>query len=298
MDVSTLFRVDGMVAVITGGGSGIGLTMAKALASAGARVYILGRRASVLEAAASSHASITPLQCDVTSKASLQSAVDTITREAGQVNLLVANAGVLGPYKPFDETLSVAALRRQLFDEVDVAAFTETMHVNATGAYLTIFAFLELLDAGNRNALAGGGGFGAPAREGGRVPLVQSQVVVTSSVGAYSRQKAGSPAYVASKAAVSHLAQCAATNLAPYQIRVNTLAPGYFLSEMSQFIMDVRDPETEGLDHPDFMPARRFGTDEEVAGTILYLASRAGAYCNGTVLTFDGGRLAVVPSTY
>ncbi|KAI1108785.1 short-chain dehydrogenase [Nemania sp. NC0429] len=295
MDVSTLFRVDGMVAVVTGGGTGIGLTMAKALASAGARVYILGRRAHALEAAASSHAGLIPLQCDVTSKASLQGAVDAISKEAGHVNLLVANAGVLGPYAPFDETLSVAALRRRLFDEVDEAAFTEPMRVNATGVFFTIFAFLELLDAGNKNALAGG--FGAPARKGGSVPLVQSQVVITSSVGAYSRQKEGPPAYVVSKAAVAHLAQCAATNLVAYQIRVNSLAPGYFKSEMSEAAMEVRDPETEGLDDPGFIPARRFGTDEEMAGAILYLASRAGSFCNGTALLFDGGRLAVVPSS-
>jgi NAD(P)-dependent dehydrogenase (short-subunit alcohol dehydrogenase family) len=70
------------------------------------------------------------------------------------------------------------------------------------------------------------------------------------------------------------------------------------MSEMAAPIFESRDPETEGLDHPDFMPARRFGTEEEMAGTILYLASKAGAYCNGTIFTFDGGRLAVIPSTY
>ncbi|KAI0966652.1 short chain dehydrogenase [Xylaria arbuscula] len=296
MDVSTLFRVDGLVAVITGGGTGIGFMMAKALASSGAKVYILGRRASALEAAASSHASIIPIVCDVTSKESLQSAVDTIAKEVGYINLLIANSGILGPYKTFDSTLNIHDLRARLFDEVDMAEFTAPLHVNVTGAYFTILAFLELLDAGNKNALKGG--FGKPINQGSAVPRVQSQVVVTASVGSFSREKATNPAYAASKAAVAHLAQHAATNLAPYQIRVNTLAPGFFESEMAGPVISSRDPETEGLDDPNFMPARRFGTEDEVAGTILYLASKAGAYCNGTIFTFDGGRLAVIPSTY
>ncbi|KAI0871346.1 short-chain dehydrogenase [Hypoxylon argillaceum] len=300
MDTSALFRVNGMVAVITGGGTGIGLMMAKALAGAGATVYILGRRAPALEAAASSlHASIIPLVCDVTDKASLQHAVDVITRDAGYVNLVVANAGIFGPTASFDHrgaAPDIGALRRRLFEDVDMAAFTETLRVNVAAAYFTLLAFLELLDAGNKNALKGG--YGKPEREGSRVPQVQSQVVVTASVGAYSRERASAPAYAASKAALAHLAQHAATNLAPYQIRVNTLSPGFFMSEMAAPMLAARDPETEGVDHPDFMPARRFGTEEEVAGSILYLAGRAGAYCNGLILNFDGGRLAVIPSTY
>lgn len=62
--------------------------------------------------------------------------------------------------------------------------------------------------------------------------------------------------------------------------------------------MANRDPETEGPDHPSFIPAQRFGTDEEMAGTILYMASRAGAFCNGSVQVMDGGRLSVGQSTY
>ncbi|KAI1125981.1 hypothetical protein F5Y10DRAFT_245843 [Nemania abortiva] len=198
--------------------------MAKALAGAGAaKVYILGRRASALEAAASSHANIVPLVCDVTDKQALQSAVDTITRESGYVNLLIANAAVFGPAESFDRELDIHALRRRLFDTVDMADFTQTMHANVTAAYFTMLAFLELLDAGNKHALKGG--FGKPA-EGASVPLIQSQVVFTASLSAYSREKRSSPAYAASKAAITQLAQHAATNLVPYQIRVNTLAPG------------------------------------------------------------------------
>ncbi|KAI8630242.1 short-chain dehydrogenase [Xylariaceae sp. FL1651] len=297
MDSSALFRVDGMVAVISGGGTGIGLMMAKALAGSGAKkVYILGRRAATLEAAAAAHSSISPLVCDVTSKESLQAAVDVISGEIGYVNLVVANSGIFGPYQSFNSALSIQDLRKNLFDEVSTEAFTEALHVNVTGVYLTMTAFLELLDAGNKNALKGG--YGKPLKEGSRVPLIQSQVIVTGSVGSYSRERATPPAYAASKSAVAHLAQHAATNLAPYQIRVNTLAPGFFMSEMAAPVIESRDPETEGLDHPEFMPARRFGTEDEVSGSILYLASKAGAYCNGTIFTFDGGRLAVIPSTY
>jgi NAD(P)-dependent dehydrogenase (short-subunit alcohol dehydrogenase family) len=62
--------------------------------------------------------------------------------------------------------------------------------------------------------------------------------------------------------------------------------------------LDTRDPETEPVEDPAFIPARRFGSEEEMAGSILYLASRAGAYCNGLNLLNDGGRVAVVPATY
>lgn len=62
-----------------------------------------------------------------------------------------------------------------------------------------------------------------------------------------------------------------------------------FPSEMADSIISSRDPETETLDHQDFIPARRFGTEEEMGGSILYLASRAGAYCNGLILANDGG---------
>ena len=67
---------------------------------------------------------------------------------------------------------------------------------------------------------------------------------------------------------------------------------------MADVFMESRDPETETPDHPAFMPAKRFGTEEELGATILYLASRAGAYCDGINLVNDGGRLSVIPSTY
>ncbi|KAI2626987.1 short-chain dehydrogenase [Hypomontagnella submonticulosa] len=297
MDSSTLFKVEGMVAVISGGGSGLGLMMAKALAGAGAKkVYILGRRQATLETAATAHPSISPIVCDVTSKESLQAAVDVIAREVGFVNLVIANSGAMGPIKSFDPTANIQQLRKSMFDEVTVEEFTGVFNVNVTGAYFTMLAFLELLDAGNKNALKGG--FGAPLKAGSKVPSIQSQVIVVGSVGSFSRQWHTPPAYAGSKSAIVQMASHAATGLAQYQIRVNTLEPGFFPSEMADALISGRDPETEELGHEAFMPARRFGTEEEMGGTILYLTSRAGAYCNGLNLLNDGGRLAVVPSTY
>ncbi|KAI1188708.1 short chain dehydrogenase [Nemania serpens] len=302
MSTPSLFRVDGMVAIVTGGGTGIGFHMAKALANAGAkRVYIMSQRKAVLEEAAKAHESLRPLVCDVCSKTSLQAAVDIISQEAGHVNLVIANAGVIGPVARFQEPdeddgeASVANLRRRLFDEVSMEDFTHTMHVNVTGAYFTMLAFLELLDAGNKAALRGG--FGAPLPDSD-VPSIQSQVLFTSSIAGYSRARLSVPSYSGSKSAIAHLAKHASSNLAPYGIRVNAMAPGLFPSVLATGLIEGRDPSKEHHSELRFIPARRFGGEEEMAGTVLYLASRAGSYCNGLVLVNDGGKLSTMPSEY
>ncbi|KAL7626491.1 Short-chain dehydrogenase/reductase sat3 [Parahypoxylon ruwenzoriense] len=297
MDSSGLFRVDGMVAVITGGGSGIGLIMTKALAGAGAKkVYILGRRKDILEEAATAHPSIVPIQCDVTVKESLQSAVDFITKDIGYVNLFIANSGIIGPKNSWNPDLSISELRKLLFEDVSMEDFTQTLEVNVTGAYFSILAFLELLDAGNKEALKGG--FGAPIKKGSDVPSIQSQIIVISSISAYSRVRISVPAYAASKAAVAHLAKHTSTNLANYGIRTNALAPGLFPSELAMGLIASRDPSKEAFEDLLFIPARRFGGDEEMAGSVLYLASRAGSFCNGLILVNDGGKISTIPSEY
>ncbi|KAH6852933.1 short-chain dehydrogenase [Alternaria rosae] len=297
MDTSKLFSVEGMIAVVTGGGTGIGLMIAHSLASAGAtKVYILGRRKDKLSAAASQHENIIPFQCDITSKASLQAAVDFITHDTGYVNLLVANSGIYGPPSSFVPGSSVQELRKFMFENTSMEDFTQTFHVNTTATYFTMLAFIELLDAGNKNAVAGG--FGKPLKEGSKVPSIQSQVIVTSSVGAFLREWQCAPAYAGSKGAVMHLVKHASTGLAPHGIRVNALAPGFFPSEMANAVIEGRDPSMESVDDPNFIPARRFGGEEEMGGTVLYLASRAGSFCNGLVLVNDGGRLGVTTSTY
>ncbi|KAK8041458.1 short chain dehydrogenase [Apiospora phragmitis] len=303
-DSSTIFRVDGIVAVVTGGGSGIGLTMARALALNGAaKVYILGRRLEVLEAAAKEHPSLIPFQCDVTSKSDLQAAVDFVTADAGYVNLVVANSGSIGPAARFHPDHSVSELRQTLFTDFAMDEMNDTPALNVTGAFFTMTAFLELLDAGNRNALKAGG-WGKPlAANGGSsnsqdVSAIQSQVIFTTSISAFSRYWSSSPPYLTSKVAIMQVAKHASTQLARFGIRVNAIAPGVYPSDLASVLINSRNPAEESIEDERFIPARRWGADEEMCGAILYLASRAGSYSNGLILITDGGRLSVMGSTY
>lgn len=215
--------------------AGIGWMMAEALAVNGAaKVFLLGRRADVVKSAAAKYPDImVPVQCDVSSKESLQSAVDEVSKTSKHINLLVANSGIGGQGIGFRPTLSLPELRERLMS-LSMDKFTETLHVNTTGAWFTMVAFLELLDAGNKHAASGGPNvFGAPSTINnklgggiGRKPSIQSQVVFTTSLAAVSRGYWTMPDYGSSKAALSFLMKQASTNLAPYGIRANALAPG------------------------------------------------------------------------
>jgi len=200
--------------------------MARALATNGAaKVYLLGRRLEILQEVIKEHPSIfVPIQCDITSKDSIQSAVDTITAQSGFVNLLVANSGVGGSPARWDPSYTISEARQALFTDNTMEDMTHAFHVNTTGAFFTLTAFLELLDAGNKNAVEKGG-FGAPY-PGGKEPSVQSQVIFTSSVAAFSRHPLSNPAYAGSKAAIMHLTKHSSSAMARYGIRANALAPG------------------------------------------------------------------------
>lgn len=125
------------------------------------------------------------------------------------------------------------------------------------------------------------------------------------------------PAYAGSKSALVHLTKHASTGLNAHGIRVNALAPGrkflnllnhlddpkinrsiVFPSELAANLIGSRDPATESVDDPKFIPARKFGSDDEMAGAVLYLASKAGSFCNGFILVNDGGKLSTMPADY
>jgi len=255
--------------------------MSRTLASAGAhKVYIVGRRLDKLEeaAAACPTHNIVALPGDVTSRDDLRRISRHVREEAGYINLLVCNAGVSGPrIKALSLDCSLGEFADYCFD-TPMEEFTETYNSNCTAAFYTTLAFLELLDAGNK--------------KGNMHPLVKSQVIATSSIAAHSRLRGAGFAYNSSKAATTHLMKLLATYLVPHGIRCNILTPGLFPSDLAEGVLKARDFD------PSMIPAGRTGAEEDMAGTILYLASRAGAYCNGNVQLLDGGRLGVLPSTY
>ena len=213
LSAANLFNVNKLVAVITGGGSGIGLMMTKALALNGAnKVYIIGRRKEVLEAAAleSPHGNIIPLVADVTSKSALQSVVSRIEREVGYINVLIANSGISGPQSSsITPETSLEEYQATLWEQPS-DEYTRTFAVNTSAVFFCMIAFLKLLDRGN---------------EKGNVEQ-KSQVIATSSIGGFNRKVPGGYAYGQSKAATTLLMKHMATNLAPYGIRANVVAPG------------------------------------------------------------------------
>ncbi|CAG5175442.1 uncharacterized protein ALTATR162_LOCUS8106 [Alternaria atra] len=213
LSANTLFNVNGIVAVITGGGSGIGLMMTKALVANGAHlVYIVGRREDVLRSAAESidPKIVIPLPGDVTSRESLLEIAKHVETKTGSINLLICNAGIMGPKPlkaaPGSAPPSLSEYRAHAL-ETPMEEFTNTYAVNTTAVYYTTLAFLSLLDAGNTKSNMGAD--------------VRSQVITTSSIGGFSRLPGASFAYNSSKAAVTHMTKMLATSFVPYGIRCN-----------------------------------------------------------------------------
>ena len=262
IEAANLFNVNGLVAVVTGGGSGwspaiqdpclkydsvltiftvgIGLMIAKALARNGAhRVYVVGRRKENLETAAKeSPHNIVPIQGDVTSKESLGSIVAQIKQEIGYINVLIANSGIGGPQEGSSATrpdVPLEEFQSKLWS-ISFEDYTQTFAVNASSVFFSIIAFLGLLHAGN---------------EKGNV-VQKSQVVVTSSIGGYNRNVPAGYAYGQSKAAATHLVKQMATNLVPYEIRANALAPG----RMTAFLFLFSCPYLFPHPIPVFTPVR------------------------------------------
>ncbi|RSM03521.1 hypothetical protein CDV31_010452 [Fusarium ambrosium] len=282
---TNLFDVSGIVAVITGGGSGLGLFMTRALAENGAKkVYIIGRRKEVLENAVKDIGldNVIPVQCDVTNRDNLKAAVAFIEKDVGYINLLVANSGISGPSGNVPPGASIAQLQETLFD-IPMEDFTNTYHVNCTAVFYTTIAFLGLLDEGNKKSNYQGG---------------RSQVIATSSIGSFNRKITAGFAYGTSKGATTLMMKILATYLVPYRIRANVLCPGLFPTDLTESLIKGDDPTAEGAFPMDQIPAERAGRPEDIMGPLLYLASRAGAYCSGNCVITDGGRLSVTPATY
>ncbi|KAL4731579.1 hypothetical protein ACLX1H_000552 [Fusarium chlamydosporum] len=285
LNAGSLFNVEGLVAVVTGGATGIGLMFVKALLQNGAsKVYIAGRRKEKLDEVASSLGDrVIGVQCDVTSKTDLQNAVSQIEKDVGYINLLVCNSGIGGPQvKPVTPETSVEDWAKANFD-TDFDEYVNTFAINTVSVWYTSMAFLGLLKKGNEKANV----------------EQTSQIIVTSSIAAFNKKAPGGWAYGQSKAGAVHAAKQLAVALPQWNIRANCICPGLFPSEMSEPIIKMYSDESgqPGTVPTTVSPLRRMGDEKDMSGTFLYLASRAGGYCNGTVIVVDGGRLNNFPTT-
>ncbi|KAG6833435.1 hypothetical protein H0H87_006801 [Tephrocybe sp. NHM501043] len=283
----------GRVAVVTGGGTGIGLSITRGLAAAGAKVYITGRRLEVLQNVAASWnaeksgGEIVPLQMDVTDKASIAAGKKFIEEKEGKLHILVNNAGQVGPNSPFFNDLSAPqhkdaeTLGAALFENESFDGWADLYKINTFAVFFVTTAFLGLLDKGSND-----------------VKGYSSVVINITSISGVIKVAQDHFCYNSSKAAGSHLTKMLSTEFAlkKVNVRVNAIAPGVYESEMTFDEIKPEDVDKIGKGVCG-VPAARAGTGQEMAGTAVYLASRAGGYMNGQELVIDGGYVAVNPST-
>lgn len=251
--LEALFGVRDKVVLVTGGGQGIGRMIAEGFVRAGARVYIASRKAAVCEATAAELAAFgtcIPLAANLaTTEGCLELAAAIREREPA-LHVLVNNAG---------------ATWGAGYDDYPSAAWARCMDLNVHG----VFELTRALTP----ALAAAGTVDDPARvvnigsvDGIHVPVYENY------------------AYAASKAALHHLNSVLAARLAREHITVNAIAPGPFESKMMAETLEQYGDELVGM-----IPLRRIGRPDDIAGTTLFLASRAGAYLTGALIPLEGG---------
>ncbi|KAI0317411.1 NAD-P-binding protein [Amylostereum chailletii] len=285
--LDSLFNVEGWVAVVTGGGTGIGLMAAQALANNGARVYIVGRRKDILETAVEKHGKhlahpsgeLIALEADATSKESIRALATEVGTREKYVNVLFNNAGISrGP--PIDVEAGeedVHKLSASLWDDDSVDDWTAIYKTNVVGYHFMAAAFLPLLHAAT-TSVAG----------------VSGSIINNASVSGLTRVSQRHFHYNVSKAGTIHLTTLLAREFArpAVHVRVNAIAPGVFPSEMTTKERDEANKsamEAEGFREEKGILAGRAGRDEDVAQAVLHLA--VNQYVNGQTIAVDGGFL-------
>lgn len=253
--MTELFSVAGKVALVTGGSRGVGLMIARGLVRGGARVYITARKAEACDAAAaelSQDGECFSVPADLSSRAGAEQLHAQVVGREERLHLLVNNAGASwgAPIDTYEEE-----------------GFDKVLDTNVKGVFFTTQLMLPLLRAA------------ATADDPARV-------INIGSVDGLSVPALESFAYSASKAAVHMLTRHLARRLVGEHINVNAIAPGFFPSKMTAFMFATPDLETALLER---IPMKRAGTEEDIAGTVIYLASRAGAYVTGAVIPVSGG---------
>jgi len=244
----------GKIAIITGASRGIGLSIAEKLAAKGSKVALVDIDRSQLEEEAIRLKSlygdrmVMSVCCDISDSSSVQECVRKVESSLGKISILVNNAGIL---------------KRSFLEEMDEDDWGKILKVNLTGVFLFSRAVIPSMKSGG----------------GGSIINVSSNVAAIPSV--------GMGAYCVTKAGIETLTKVFASELAPYNIRVNAYAPGVVSTEMTGDILKSRAEEKLRT-----IPLGRFGTTKDIASLVLFLCSNESSYIDGSIIPINGGMLS------
>jgi 2-deoxy-D-gluconate 3-dehydrogenase len=253
MTILDLFRLDGQVALVTGGNKGLGQAMAVALAQAGADVAIVsysGQGDTTLAAIQAAGRRGDAFAADLGRPEAAQAVVEQTVQAFGRIDILVNNAGII---------------RRADALETELADFNTVLDVNLGGVWALSQAAGQVMHAQGR----------------GKIINIASLLSFQGGIRV--------PAYTAAKHAVAGLTKALANEWARHGINVNAIAPGYMATDNTQALRDDPDRSRQIMER---IPAGRWGVPEDLAGAVVLLASRAGDYMHGHVLVVDGGWMA------
>jgi len=255
VNVLDLFRLDGRVAIITGGYRGLGKSMAIGLAQAGATTVLCARNAEACQSAAKEIESLTGQQsigigCDVTKEDEVKKVTDEVMKRFGRVDVLINSAGV--------------NIRKPI-EEFSVEEYEQIIGVNLTGTWLCCRAVAPIMKK----------------QRSGSVINISS---VLGAVGLAERTP-----YCSSKFAVIGLTRTLALEWAPFSVRCNAICPGPFLTEMNRPLLKEPEKAQAVISQTAF---NRWGELHEIRGAALFLASDASSYVTGAALFVDGGWVA------
>ena len=243
-------RLQGKVAVVTGGNSGIGLATAKRFREEGAKVVITGRDQKTLdEAVKTIGGEVLAVRADVSKLADLDRLYKSVSEKFGKIDVLFANAGI-AKFAPFSDSTE--------------ALFDETFDINVKGVFFTIQKALPLLNDG-------------------------AAIIINSSV-VNETGAAGASVYAATKAAVRSFARTLTIELVAQNIRVNVVSPGPITTPLfGRTGLPQEAVDDFARQVMSKVPMKRFGRPEEVADAVLFLATPAASYITGVDINVDGG---------
>ena len=255
-----LFSIDGKVALVTGGTSGIGLMIARGLVRRGAKTYITGRDAASAGELAGKISTeekgvCTGLGADLSVEDGPQRLADELAGREAKLDILINNAGA-------NETASLP--------DVSVEAWDLVLNVNLRAPFFLVQKLLPMLEKSASDA--------DPAR-----------VINIGSIGGLHIPNWDAFPYGASKAAIHHLTRALTKRLGSSCITVNAIAPGPFPSRLTDTTSAAVKKSVET-----YVPLGRPGAQEDIEGLVVFLSSRAGAYVNGSTIALDGGYIAAL----